>query len=327
MLPKFNVYLGSFYNTTTYKGLTWYIETAVKSAELFYDPNAIRTEITGTKVFGKYVKSSGSVVYSSVSFAANKLGITVEAKRTSNFNFRINPLLRQNEGLVSFIPPMNRQQTYRLLSRYNPATQDLNEWALQFDIQYSLSRNLKWQLNVADIKTLEQEKLYTEIFMGIQWRKPRKWVLNTGIQVIDYNQEVYEVKPEVGVLRSVTPYVDFLYKFSPKNALRTEIQYMNTQQDYGDWLLGLMEFSFAPHWQVELSGMYNIGPAIESPTDPDTNEKLKIFYPTLGFTFTSGQKRINIRYVKQVEGVVCTGGICRLERAFSGIRLNSYVGF
>ncbi|MFN9380586.1 MAG: DUF6029 family protein, partial [Bacteroidota bacterium] len=30
----------------------------------------------------------------------------------------------------------------------------------------------------------------------------------------------------------------------------------------------------------------------------------------------------SLSYIKQVEGVICTGGICRLEPAFSGVRLS-----
>lgn len=327
VIPKYNVYLGSIYNTLSYKGLIWYLEAAFKSSELYYDPNAIRTEITGTEVFGKYVKGPGSVWYSSISLAVQKLGITLEGKRTKNFDVRIDPLQVQNFGLMSFIPPMNNQLTYRLLSRYNPATQFLNEAAVQLDIQYAMSRKLKFQINISDIYTLDEDLLYREFYLSLQYKKRRKYTLNTGIQFMEYNQSVYEIKPEVDNVKTITPYVDFLYRFNLKNSIRTELQYMHTAQDYGSWIFGLVEIGLAPHWQFEISTMYNVSPADASPEDKETGEKLKTIYPTFGFTYTHGNRRINLRYVKQVEGVVCTGGICRLEPAFSGLRMSTYVNF
>jgi hypothetical protein len=319
--------LGTIYNTLSYKSIIWHLEAAYKTPELFYDPNATRTEITGTRVFGKYIKEAGSVWYSSFSITGKNLGITLEAKRTSNFNFRIDPLQRQNFGLISFIPPMNRQHTYRLLSRYAPATQDLNEQALQIDIQHAISSSLKWQLNISDITTLDYRQLYREFFISFQYRKPRKWQLVSGIQIMEYNQEAYEVKPGVDNVRATTPFVEFLYRFNSKKSIRTELQYMHTDQDYGSWLFSLVEWTINPHLQVEISGMYNINPGEASPTDPSDGMKKKILYPTIGASYTQGNKRWSLRYVKQVEGVICTGGICRLEPAFSGLRLNSYVAF
>jgi hypothetical protein len=131
------------------------------------------------------------------------------------------------------------------------------------------------------------------------------------------------MKSEVPLVKTVVPYLDFLYKFTPTQALRTEFQYMSTKQDFGSWLFGLSEFSIAPRWIFEASGMYNVKPK-------KANSKglvEKIFYPTLGVVFLKDAQRFSLRYVKQVEGVVCSGGICRLEPAFSGIRFNMNTTF
>jgi hypothetical protein len=88
-----------------------------------------------------------------------------------------------------------------------------------------------------------------------------------------------------------------------------------------------VEASLGKNVILEISGMYNISPGPASPEDPDTEIKEKILYPTIGIQLRKGSKRISFRYVKQVEGVICTGGICRLEPAFSGFRMNTYVQF
>ena len=115
---------------------------------------------------------------------------------------------------------------------------------------------------------------------------------------------------------------DILYKFNRKRSLRWETQYMFTQQDFGSWIHTLLEYSIAPKWIFEGSVMYNTVPkrTLIGAAKPE-----KIAYPSFGFTYVEGVNRFQLRYVKQVEGIVCSGGICRLEPAFSGIRftLNS----
>ena len=43
--------------------------------------------------------------------------------------------------------------------------------------------------------------------------------------------------------------------------------------------------------------------------------------------YTLKQTRFMISYMKQVEGVVCTGGVCRVEPAFSGVKFNLTTNF
>ena len=105
--------------------------------------------------------------------------------------------------------------------------------------------------------------------------------------------------------------------------MRTEFQYMSTKQDFGSWMFGLMEFSMAPKWSFEISGMYNIHP--KKPNSKGLIEK--ILYPTAGIVYFHDAQRYSLRYVKQVEGVVCSGGICRLEPAFSGVRFSMNTTF
>ena len=325
--PVYNTYLASFYNTLSYKSITWYLEGAYKSAEAFFDPTELRTEASGITTFGKFRKDSGSIVYSSVSFAKGKLGITLEGKRTENFNFRSDPNLSLNRGLINYIPPMNRFNTYRLTARYAPATQDLSELAYQADVRYRFSKKISALANYSNITTLDGDLLYREMLGEVVYKYKRKWQLTGGLQLQKYNQEVYEVKPEVPLVSTVTPYLDFLYKFSRKKSIRFESQYMSTQEDFGSWFFALAEVGLAPHWIFEASVMYNIDPSKKSPQDPETGESLNIVYPTLGVVYVNKANRFQLRYVKQVEGIVCSGGICRLEPAFSGVKFSMSSNF
>lgn len=320
--PVFNTYAATLYNTLSYGPLTLYTEAALKTQDVFDNPFAVRTQIVGTTL-GKLEQKSGSVLYGSLGFVKGKFGVTAEVKRTENFNFRIDPNAVLLRGIVNFLQPLNRQNTYRLTARYSPAAQDLSEMAYTLDAKYKINKSLSVGANFSDISTLDGISLFRELFTEILYKHKRKWQLTTGLQLVNYNQKVYEGKSDAPTVETIVPYADFLYRFSNKKSLRTEFQYMHTKQDFGSWIFGLVEFNLAPRWSFEASGMYNIDPAVK----PNGKKGEKIFYPTLGMVFYNDAQRYSLRYVKQVEGIVCSGGICRLEPAFSGVRMQMSTTF
>jgi hypothetical protein len=213
---------------------------------------------------------------------------------------------------------MNRQNTYRLTARYSPATQEISEQAFQVEARYKFSSKFSALANVSNINTLEGDELYKEYLLETSYKPNTKWNITSGLQTVFYNQAIYETKPNVEIVKTFTPYIDALYKFNRKTSLRTEWQYMSTKQDFGSWLFILTEFGLAPHWLFEASAMYNT-----NPKKPNSINKFeKAIFPTIGAVYISGTNRYQLRYVKQVEGIVCSGGICRLEPAFSGVRFS-----
>lgn len=323
----YNTIAATIYNTLSAGRFTWYIEGAYKSEDAIYDIYADHLLWTGEITKGKFVLEPGYLAYTSLSYAGGGLGISVQYKRTSNFNFRTDPFVTLNRGMINFLPPMARINTYRLTARYSPATQDLDEEGVQLDVRYAISKNFSVLVNIANInrpKAEENHDIYSEVYTQFTWKKPQKWTLIGGVQYQKYDQELYEGKPDVPKVQAITPYLDYLLKFDQKKSLRTELQYMSTEQDFGSWIYLLEEFSISPHWIFEASDMWNISPK----KNPDQSEKLKdLHFPTLGVVYSAGSTRYALRYVKQVEGVVCSGGICRLEPAFSGFKFNLSANF
>jgi hypothetical protein len=224
--------------------------------------------------------------------------------------------------MINFLPPGARINTYRLTARYSPATQDLDEQALQLDVRYAIHKNLSVNVNIANITrpdATDNHDIYNEIYTQFSLIKPRKWNMIGGIQFQQYDQELYEGKPGVPKVKTVTPYIDYLIKLDQKKSLRTELQYMSTKQDHGSWLFGLVEYAISPHWIFEVSDMWNVAP-IEKPGGAGKDDALH--FPTAGVVYSTGSTRYALRFVKQVEGIVCSGGICRLEPAFSGFKFN-----
>lgn len=327
-VPKYNAYAFSAYNTLTVGPVSWYVEGAYKTEEAMNNPLGVIVRDDVATIGDKFFSKPGNMVYSSLSYAGGGLGITLEGKRTENFSFRTRPQSQLNRGLINFLPPMTRVNTYRLNARYNAATQDLGELSFQADVRYSPNRKWSFNANYSFINDLEKVKLYRELFTEISYKYQRKWTLTGGLQIQNYNQERYEFKPQVPIVETFIPYVDFLYKIDRRKSFRFEAQCMiigedekaHAKQDYGNWVFGLVELNLAPHWTFSLADMYNATPGKNSPSD-DSGEKLALHYPRVDVFYTTGPNRFSMSYIKQVEGVVCTGGICRLEPAFSGVRM------
>ncbi len=299
-VPKYNVYSATLYNTLTYKNFSWYVEGAYKTKE------AVRPVLLDS-----LVNRDGYVIYTSLGYSQKGFGVTLEAKRTQNFSFRVSPLETGLIGVVGFLPPMTRVNTYRLTARYNAATQEFGEMAFQADLTYSPKRTLNFGLNFSNITDLDGDLLYRESHLNVRYRKPRKYSLVAGFQFQQYNQEIYEQKPAAPLVHTYIPYVDFLYKFNKKTSIRAEAQYMYTEEDFGQWIFGLAEMTFAPNWIFTTSHMINIVPK---------NSDDIGWYPTVSVVYSHKAHRFSLAYVKQVEGIVCSGGICRFEPAFSGVK-------
>jgi len=324
---QYNTYAATLFNTMTAGDFTWYFEAAGKSKDVIFDPLAARSILIGNQIDtlnGKLVNRTGYTVYSSISYAQKGFGISLEAKRTKDFSFRQNPNALGIQGAINFLPPMAKQNTYRLTARFAPATQELGEQSVQLDMRYKLNKKLSFSLNVSEIQFLDGTELYREITPEFTYKQKRKWQLIGGLQILKYNIFVYQGKDSY--VNALTPYGEFLYKFTPRRSIRIEGQYLATKDEFGSWVNGSVEVGLAPHWIIFASDMFKLdnGP-LDPKFSPDkVRDKTKYdgtHFPTLGVVYSQKSNRVSLAYVKQVEGINCAGGICRLEPAFHGARL------
>ncbi|MBN4065822.1 hypothetical protein JYT51_00650 [Candidatus Amoebophilus asiaticus] len=304
--PKYNVYVYSFYNTTYYKNFNWYFELAQKSQEAIQDENS------------NLIFSDGHVYYTTLAYSKKGFGITLQYKETDYFPFRTSANELLLEGVINYLPPLTKLNTFRLLARYPAAALEWGERGYQGDIVMTPKKGNTISINYSYVTDLSDSLLFNEINVEYEKKISKKLHISQGIQFIKYNQEVYQFKPDIPMVEALTPFVEVVYKVKRRKSIRFEFQYLITKQDYGSWAWALLEYNIAPKWSFAVLDMYNIEPNTKySPG--------KIHYPTAFVSFTQGSSRFTISYVKQVEGVVCTGGVCRLEPAFSGVKftLNS----
>lgn len=300
--PMYNVYAGTVYNTLNVGNVSWYVEAAGKTKEASYDFD------------GNFVNKSGSVLYSSLTYSVKGFGVTLQGKRTENFDLRTSPNERLLQGTLNFLPSLTRQNTFRLPARYAAATQTLGEIGGQADVFFTPKQGYTVTLNYSNIKRLSGEQLYQEVCGEFEVTALKKFHYALGGQTVFYNMAVYRVKAEAPDVKTITPFIEATYKINRKHSVRTELQYMMTEQDYGSWAFALVEYSVAPHLSFAVSDMYNVKPNPEITTDK------KHYYNVFG-AYTRGANRFSASYVKQVEGITCTGGVCRYEPAFSGLKL------
>ena len=235
---------------------------------------------------------------------------------------------------LNYLPALTRQYTYMLANlepyRVNPE----GEIGGQVDVYYSyrskINRRRYWNFhaNFSTFYTLDdtsnptgsRELLWRDLNFDVerQWSKSWKTTLLYSYQ---------EWNPFHGAQhRTYVANVfvaDVTYKINRKHSLRAEAQYLLTNEYQGDWVAGLLEYSFAPSWSFYFQGMYNLDqyPAHDKPLDSVTKEPLKVFYYNGGFSYTHGRTRVQLSYGRNRAGYICSGGVCRYTPAYTGVNL------
>ncbi len=301
-VPTYNANVYSIYNTLSIGNVSWYAEYAGKLAS-----EAIQEG-------GTLQNKTGKVIFSTINYSVKGFGATLQAKYTDHLIFRTSPNETLRDGMISFQPPMAKQNSLRLLSRYSYATQELGEQAAQLDVFFSPAKGYKVSGNFSHIENLNKLVLYQEAYADVEIKKIKKTVLDLGLQMLIYNKEYLEVKPGEPVIHTLSPFAELTYKITDKRSIRTEIQYLNTAQDRGSWAFVLIEYSIAPHYSFTISDMYNV---VQSTIHPEP----QAHYYNLFASYTYETTRFTIAYVKQVDGINCSGGVCRYEPAFSGVKM------
>lgn len=144
--------------------------------------------------------------------------------------------------------------------------------------------------------------------MSINFKKRWSTLLTTTFEVqrVFYNKSVIEG----GLYNNIESTIftgDVLYKFAKKKSLRFELQHLSTQEDNKNWAAFLAELGYAPNWTFFVQDLYNYGGA------------KKIHYYNAGFSYTYSSHRLLISYGRQRAGLICTGGVCRLVPASTGL--------
>lgn len=308
--PKYNTYAFTAYNTLSAGDFTWYIEGAYKTHEAINYPTSTPSSINYT-----FKDKSGNIVFSTLGYARKGIAVNLTGKRTENFVMRTSALDNTpNGGMINWQPIVAQIRSQRLIARYTPASQDISEQAVNANVLLSPDENYDFNLSYTHINNLDGQKLYREAYLEANIRSVKNFLIDVGAQYMEYNL-FYQGKAGNTIVKAFTPFTEITYLIDNKNSLKLQAQYMNTKEDDGSWGFVALEYAMAPKWGVAVSDMYNVSPSESS------RFKGQHFY-NIFISRTQGAHRISLAYVKQVSGINCSGGVCRYEPAFSGLKLS-----
>ena len=312
-VPKYNVYVYDVYNTFKYKNFSLFGQFAYKTKETIVQEVSFNDFQTRNK--------DGYVIYSGLNYSTQGFGMNLQYKKIETFVFRTDPYQTLNLGLITYLPPLSKQHSFRLPARYGISSRDQGEQGVQGELTISPADHDNITIAGAYIiNPINQNKeLYREYYIDYN-KKYNKYIRQIiGIQYLHYDQRFYQAKADAPMVKAFTPFTELSIKLDKtlRKSIRIEAQYMFTRQDVGDFAVGVLEFNYAPHYSFSVTDMVN--------TRPLTGNV--VHYPTFFGSYSYKQTRVTAGYIKQVSGVVCTGGVCRLEPAFSGFKIGMTTNF
>lgn len=338
-IPKYNVYAFSFYNTLTVGPVSWYIEACYKTRDAVYQLNSSGNN----QLFNK----TGNAAYSSLNISQKGLGITLQFKRVENFTLRTSPNEKLFQGLLNFEPPIPQQNSLRLPSRYFASSLEQHELAFGADVTWKPTKKLSFTLNgsyvrdfifqpaivreqvitttggVSDTTNKDHKNFFAEGSVAFNYKISSAISIDGGFQYILYNRIIYQGDggnlPGEYKVNAYTPFFEITHKVAKKMSYRVELQYQYVPNDFGQWMYGLFEYNIAPSFSFAVSDMWNFKP---NPNNVDAVYQTQHHFYSVFASYTHGANRFSLNYVKQVGGIVCTGGVCRYEPAFSGVKFS-----
>ena len=254
---------------------------------------------------------------------------------------------------IGHLLAFTQDHTYMLAAKYPYATQVADgEWAYQAEVGYNFKRNttlggkygMTVKVNYSLVKAIDR-KFDDELpfntlagsmkyggtdgysssffkwggqtyYQDLNFQLTRKLSKDFKLFLMYMNQRynMGKIENHGGMVHNDIFVADGKYQFTPKVALRGELQYMESTDDDGNWLFGLLELSLVPHWMITLSDEYRVN-------------KEKVHYYMAQVTFTTGAHRLQMGYGRVIDGYNCSGGVCRYVPASKGLKLSYNYNF
>ena len=244
--------------------------------------------------------------YLALNAAYSKFAATIEYKDYNQMSFKNSYGSEYNAA-----PSLTREHTFALLNRHPHALNQNDEKGYQVEITYFPSDEWEFLLNFSRTfnhghKTIFEE-YYGEIhhYFGehIDCRFAGAWTF-------DFTTNT----------DNITPIVDLLYDFSPRDQLHFSYQHQHTinksdKSEYDNELL-LLEYSRAPLFSLALVGEYTN----KNQVNNVTMDRKYWLYGNLTLNLWTNYQ-LSILYGSRQEGFICAGGICRYEPEFEGVEI------
>ena len=293
----------------------------------------------------------GSALMTNLSYSQRGLGIMLEAHRVDNMDYRSKRGGTGKELTLNYIPAISKQHVYTLAAFYPFATQPLGELGFQGEINYTFKKKSKLggkygtqvAVNYSRINGLNggpseltinrdhtpmffsiinEELYFRDLNFDLKKKISKKVKVMLNYLDVIYNKDVIEGKIIGKNVHARIGIAEVNYKIKPKHTLRSEFQYLSVDKsdeyykDQGDWVMGLLEYTFSPHWFFAFVDQYNGGYTSEGKTYE------AVHYLNISCGYSKGTNRFELGYGKVREGIFCVGGVCRNVPSSNGFTLN-----
>lgn len=322
-----------------YKGFRLEAEFAQK----VNDPNATN----------KYIYKNGNALFLSATYSMKGLGISASFIRSDNMDYRSQRLALSKTPVlaINYIPAINRQYAYQLISNYSYASQANGQIGAQLQVNYQIPKKTalggkygtdltfnysrfhdiaRTPVPMADsLGTVSgtdgytskffkfgKDLLYQDVGLEISHRFDKRWKLILAYNFITYNMDV--LQGHGGMMKGHLVAADLTCKINHVHALRLELQHLYTKQDKGSWLYGMLEYSISPKWFISVGDQWNYG---------NVDKGQRLHYYNIAAAFVYNTTRISLNFGKTREGILCVGGVCRSVPASYGFGLSITTSF
>lgn len=314
----YNTYVFNYYHTLQIGKITWGTDLAYKTKDAVFN-----------QFINTYQYRDGYSIMNSLSYSQKGLGLTFQNRIVNNFQFQstaqgaVADFNLNNNRRLSFLAPINKQNSLRLPARFQIAPIEISEVASSLDITYSPSKKTHINLNISviDSALVFKTPYYKEFYLDIERKKflNGKMDLHGGFQYVFYNQQKYLAGNEPTDIQSYTFFLEPTYRINRKHSLRFEFQYQHAAKELGQSLFALIEYNAAPNWSISVSDLYNFSPNKNYEVVKEYQQPHHFY--SIFTSYTKGATRFTLSYSRQLAGIICTGGVCRFEPAFSGLRM------
>lgn len=282
-----------------------------------------------------YHRKRGNAQLIETGYNRRGLGVNVNLRRLEWMDSKVVTEGTSSVNMLNYVPALCTQYTYMLttLHPYGARTGEISsayvnsgEMGGQIDVYYNFKRGtalggkrgMKIHGNFSTYYAIAEEgtflpgnMLFRDLSIDIekQWSRKFKSTILWSMQ---------EYSPSYGANR--TTYLsniivaDLLYKYTNTFSTRLELQYLVTHEDQKDWMAALFEVSFAPHWCIYISDMYNHGSS-------------KVHYFNGGVSYAKSRTRLAVGYGRYKSGYICSGGVCRPIPAYTGANFSLTMSF
>lgn len=284
----------------------------------------------------------GDALLLQTSYATKGFALSLSGSRIDNMSYRSDRNATLTNLLINYIPALNKQHTYSLLTFYPYASQSRGEMEYASELKYKFKKETflggkygtEITINYSGANSLDTTRLnpvtdtarkgYTSNYLGIGdevyfkdlyveigKKFNKKWKATLIYAYQEYNKDIIQ-KPGGGMIYSHIGVLDITYKFKPESAFRLELENLYTRQDHQDWAYGLLEYTINTNWYVAVGDQWNYG-------NDHTDQRYHYYNVSAGFV--KNANRIELTYGKQREGIFCVGGVCRNVPASNGVTL------